>query len=433
MTPEGEITGVRAVSHRETPGLGDEIDIAKSNWIKQFDGKSLGNPPLAGWAVKQDEGQFDAITGATVTPRAVIKAVKNTLLYFAAHKDELFARRRARGAAAGDGTGRTMTKLAHRMSPTDSGATTPHSCSCSGSARCSRSRRRSSTVSRSGSRRWPCCWQPTPSSSLMRKSLVPVVRIPLFVLIIASLVTSVDLMTNALLFELHEILGLFIPLIITNCAILAQAETVASRRPVGEAALSGVATGLGFCLVLVVLGAMREIFGSGTLFAGMSMLLGTRAEGLTIDLPFDGMLVAVLPPGAFFGLAVLLALRSLIEQRRAARRSARLDTSAAGKSRVNNAKRIEIYRRFAARNPHPTTELHYGSEFELLIAVVLSAQATDVERQQSHGEALRGRQHAGRDPRARRDGSEALHQDDWAVQQQGQEHHQDLQSPRRTP
>jgi len=163
--------------------------------------------------------------------------------------------------------------------------------------------------------------------SLMRKSLVPVVRIPLFVLIIASLVTSVDLMTNALLFELHEILGLFIPLIITNCAILAQAETVASRRPVGEAALSGVATGLGFCLVLVVLGGLREIFGSGTLFAGMSMLLGTRAEGLTIDLPFDGMLVAVLPPGAFFGLAVLLALRSLIEERRAARRSARPDTS----------------------------------------------------------------------------------------------------------
>jgi electron transport complex protein RnfE len=157
--------------------------------------------------------------------------------------------------------------------------------------------------------------------SLMRRSIVPVVRIPLFVLIIASLVTSIDLLTNALLFELHEILGLFIPLIITNCAILAQAETVASRRPVGQAALAGLATGLGFCLVLVVLGAMREIFGSGTLFAGMSMLLGARANGLAIDLPFDGMLVAVLPPGAFFGLAVLLALRSLIEQRRDARRT----------------------------------------------------------------------------------------------------------------
>lgn len=152
--------------------------------------------------------------------------------------------------------------------------------------------------------------------SLMRRSLVPVVRIPLFVLIIASLVTSIDLLTHALLFELHEILGLFIPLIITNCAILAQAETVASRRPVGQAAASGLATGLGFCLVLVVLGAMREVFGSGTLFAGMSLLFGERADGLALDLPFDGMLVAVLPPGAFFGLAVLLALRSLVEQRR---------------------------------------------------------------------------------------------------------------------
>jgi H+/Na+-translocating ferredoxin:NAD+ oxidoreductase subunit G len=86
-----EITGVRAVSHRETPGLGDLIDIGKSNWILQFNGKSLENPKAAGWAVKKDEGEFDSITGATVTPRAVIKAVHNTLLYFDAHKEELFA------------------------------------------------------------------------------------------------------------------------------------------------------------------------------------------------------------------------------------------------------------------------------------------------------------------------------------------------------
>ncbi len=104
IDPRGEITGVRAVSHRETPGLGDEIDIAKSNWIKQFDGKSLGDPPIAGWAVKQDEGQFDSITGATVTPRAVIKAVKNTLLYFSEHKDELFAAAGRVAAAGDDGT-----------------------------------------------------------------------------------------------------------------------------------------------------------------------------------------------------------------------------------------------------------------------------------------------------------------------------------------
>ena len=91
--------------------------------------------------------------------------------------------------------------------------------------------------------------------SMMRHSLVAVVRIPLFVLIIASIVTCIDLLTHALLFELHEILGLFIPLIITNCAILAQAETVASRRPVNESLVSGIATGLGFCGVLVVCSA----------------------------------------------------------------------------------------------------------------------------------------------------------------------------------
>lgn len=146
--------------------------------------------------------------------------------------------------------------------------------------------------------------------SLMRKALVPAVRIPLFVLIIAALVTCVDLLTHALLFELHEILGLFIPLILTNCALLAQAETVASREPVGRAAVAGFAAGLGFCAVLVALGGLREAVGSGTLLAGMALLFGDTTAGWAIDLPFDGMLVAALPPGAFFGLAALLALRN---------------------------------------------------------------------------------------------------------------------------
>lgn len=146
--------------------------------------------------------------------------------------------------------------------------------------------------------------------SLMRSVLVPVVRIPLFVLIIATLVTCVDLLTSAFFFELHETLGLFIPLIITNCAILAQAEVVASRRPVLFSALSAISTGAGFGAVLLVLGAMREILGSGTLFAGMDLVFGPAAAGLTVELPYDGMLIAVLPPGAFFGLAALLAIRN---------------------------------------------------------------------------------------------------------------------------
>src|SRR5262252_4560169 len=91
--------------------------------------------------------------------------------------------------------------------------------------------------------------------ALLRRALIPHVRIPLFVLIVASLVTCVDLLSNALLDDLHEVLGFFIPLIVTNCALLAQAETVASRRPVGQALVSGLATGLGFMAVLTVLGA----------------------------------------------------------------------------------------------------------------------------------------------------------------------------------
>jgi electron transport complex protein RnfG len=93
------IMGVRVVKHRETPGLGDAIDRAKSRWIEEFDGKSLVAPPRDAWAVKQDEGQFDSITGATVTSRAVVAAVKNALLYFERHRDEIF---RAAAAATQD-------------------------------------------------------------------------------------------------------------------------------------------------------------------------------------------------------------------------------------------------------------------------------------------------------------------------------------------
>lgn len=88
----GLVEGVRVLSHRETPGLGDAIDEQRSDWIRSFNGKSLGNPDLKNWAVKKDGGAFDQFTGATITPRAVVKAVKRALLYFEAHEEELFAR-----------------------------------------------------------------------------------------------------------------------------------------------------------------------------------------------------------------------------------------------------------------------------------------------------------------------------------------------------
>lgn len=86
----GLITGVRILQHRETPGLGDKIASARSDWVYQFDGRSMGNPQIVGWALKGDGGEFDQLTGASITPRAVIKAIRDTLIYFDAHRDEIF-------------------------------------------------------------------------------------------------------------------------------------------------------------------------------------------------------------------------------------------------------------------------------------------------------------------------------------------------------
>jgi electron transport complex protein RnfE len=149
-----------------------------------------------------------------------------------------------------------------------------------------------------------------PAMSLMRTVLVPAVRVPLYLLLVTALVSSLDMLTHAVLFDLHETLGLFIPLIVVNCGLLAHAETVASRRPVLFVAVSALATGFGFLFALMALGALREALGHGTLLAGTQLLRGETGAEPGLDLPFDGMLVAVLPPGAFFGMALLLALRN---------------------------------------------------------------------------------------------------------------------------
>lgn len=88
---DGTVTGVRILQHRETPGLGDKIDSARSDWVFQFDGRSMGDPVVTAWAIKGDGGEFDQLTGASITPRAVIKAIRDTLIYFDAHRDEIFS------------------------------------------------------------------------------------------------------------------------------------------------------------------------------------------------------------------------------------------------------------------------------------------------------------------------------------------------------
>ncbi|HCS90879.1 MAG TPA: electron transport complex subunit RsxE, partial [Chromatiaceae bacterium] len=131
------------------------------------------------------------------------------------------------------------------------------------------------------------------------------------------LVTLVDLGMNAWMHDLHKVLGLFIPLIVTNCAILGRAESFASRNRVFPAVFDGLMMGLGFTLVLVAIGTMREVVGSGTLFANASMLLGDGMGFLELTLipDYRGFLLAILPPGGFIALGVLLASKRLLDRR----------------------------------------------------------------------------------------------------------------------
>lgn len=155
--------------------------------------------------------------------------------------------------------------------------------------------------------------------SALRHTWRPEIRIPAFVLIIASTVTAIDLSMQAWLHELSRSLGIFVPLIVTNCTILARAEAFASKQPVGASLVDALAQGTGFAAVLIVLGAGREIIGQGTLLDGADMLLGAAAADWTVQiLPFDqGLLLAVLPPGAFIGLGLLVALRQKLIKRSA--------------------------------------------------------------------------------------------------------------------
>jgi electron transport complex protein RnfE len=160
--------------------------------------------------------------------------------------------------------------------------------------------------------------------SLARRSLRPEIRIPAYVVIIASVVTTIQLLMQAWFYDLYRVLGIFIPLIVTNCAIIGRAEAFASRNRPVPAMVDGFATGLGFLLALVALGALREVAGRGTLFSQAQLMFGTLGESLELTLVpgHPGFLLALLPPGAFIGLGLLVAARNWLNARLSARRAA---------------------------------------------------------------------------------------------------------------
>jgi electron transport complex protein RnfE len=157
--------------------------------------------------------------------------------------------------------------------------------------------------------------------SLLRNQIPDEARLPVFVMIIASIVTIIELSMNAWFHELYLILGIFIPLIVTNCAIIGRAEAFAARNSVGPALLDGLMMGLGFAAVLILLGAMRELLGQGTLFSQAYLMFGEGSRGLTITVIEDyrGFLMALLPPGAFIGLGLIVAIKNSIDIRLAKR------------------------------------------------------------------------------------------------------------------
>ena len=157
------------------------------------------------------------------------------------------------------------------------------------------------------------------------RSFIPYeIRIPIFILIIAALVTVVDMAMNAWLHDLYLVLGIFIPLIVVNCIVLARVEAFAAKNPAGLAAFDGVMMGIGFVWVIGLLGAIREFIGQGTLFSGIEMIIPGATAWQILPEDYPGFLLAILPPGAFFVLGLMIAGRNWIEHRANERARARM-------------------------------------------------------------------------------------------------------------
>jgi electron transport complex protein RnfE len=172
--------------------------------------------------------------------------------------------------------------------------------------------------------------------SLIRNVVSEAVRLPAFVMIIASAVTCIELLMQAYAYELYQILGIFLPLITTNCVILGRADAFASKNPLLPAVYDGFIMGIGFSVILVMLGALRELVGTGALFANMDLLFGPGAAAWKIVLVADykNFLLAILPPGAFIFTGLLIAGKNLIDANIKARQDALKERPVKGAKRV---------------------------------------------------------------------------------------------------
>jgi len=172
--------------------------------------------------------------------------------------------------------------------------------------------------------------------SMVRNFVPDAVRLPAFVMIIASYVTCTELLMQAYTYELYTVLGIFIPLIVTNCVILGRAEAFAAKNPIIPSIVDGLMMSLGFAVVLVLLGALREIIGQGTLFSNMELLFGEQAINWKIEIikDYPNFLFAILPPGAFVGLGLLIAAKNVIDDKIKTRKQGQIQDVTTGSKRV---------------------------------------------------------------------------------------------------
>ena len=177
--------------------------------------------------------------------------------------------------------------------------------------------------------------------SALRNFIPYEIRIPVFVLIIAALVTVVDLSFNAYFHDLYLVLGIFIPLIVTNCIVLARVEAYAAKNDPLTSTVDGVMMGLGLVWVLGLLGAIRELLGAGTLFSGIEMIFPSLSAWNVFGEDYPGFLIAILPPGAFFALGCLIAAFNAINTHLAARTHKRPPAAATTTSQTTPAERAE--------------------------------------------------------------------------------------------
>ena len=319
VSVEAQVLGVRVLNHKETPGLGDKIELAVSDWILSFNGKTYSDSTAPLWKVKKDGGQFDQFTGATITPRAVVGTVADTLNWLVENQDSLLD---SEHSCVADNTLQTRGRIAMSDSVSlrnllNDGLWKNNPALVQLLGLCPLLAVTSTLINGLGLglATLIVLVGSNVTVSCVRHYVPNEIRIPVFVMIIAAYVTVVELLMNAFTYNLYLALGIFIPLIVTNCAIIGRAEAFASKQKVLLSAFDGLMMGAGFAAVLMLLGGMREILGAGTLFAGADRLFGELAAGWTITLfeSENAFLLAILPPGAFLGMGLIIAMKNHID------------------------------------------------------------------------------------------------------------------------